>query len=414
MKKIFFKIFVFVLLISVAFAFHYEAIGQGSNDSFREEAINEEIKELNEDISSKKSDIQKMHDKQKQYEEAIARKQSEKASLNNQVAILDNRLAKSEIDIKLVETEIERTKLEIKKTDVEIANKNSEVDNEKNKISNILRLIYKRDNVSSLEIVLLNDSLANFLSQAKYLEDINSSVVESLDKVKLLKSKLEKSKELLAEQNKDLDKLKADLINKQNGLASEKDNKIFVLGQVKQSEKEYQRLLAQAKKEQEQAASEITTMEKIVRAKIAKLEGGELQFNDNGFIWPVPKNTITSYFHDPEYPFRYIFEHPAVDIRAGQGTTIKAAASGYVARTKLSGNAYGYIMLIHGDGLSTVYGHVSKIFVKEEEYIVQGQAIGLSGGLPGTPGAGSLTTGPHLHFETRVNGIPADPLGYLP
>ena len=377
-------------------------------------AINKEIKKLNSDIGDKKSQINKMQQKQKKYSEAIKKKQAEKASLNNQLAILDNKLAKSELDIEMVETEIDRIKLEIRKTDIEIEQKNKKIDKEKEHIANVLRLIYKQDNVTSLEIMLLNETLADFLSQVKYLEDVNENLEESLGVLKKLKQRLEKERSNLDAQNQDLANLKEELVEKKNKLASEQENKIYILGQVGQSEKEYQRLLAEAKKEQEQAAAEIASLEKLVRAKIAELQGKKLAFNDKGFIWPVPKNVITAYFHDPDYPFRYIFEHPGIDIRAAQGTTLKAAASGYIARAKDAGLGYSYIMIIHGDGLSTVYGHVSKIYIGEDEYVTQGQTIGLTGGLPGSPGAGRLTTGPHLHFEIRLDGIPVDPLGYMP
>ena len=71
-------------------------------------------------------------------------------------------------------------------------------------------------------------------------------------------------------------------------------------------------------------------------------------------------------------------------------------------------------MIIHANGLSTVYGHVNEIDVEEGRFVLQGQAIGRSGGMPGTCGSGRLTTGPHMHFEVRLNGIPVDPLLYLP
>ena len=191
------------------------------------------------------------------------------------------------------------------------------------------------------------------------------------------------------------------------------EGKETLLVQVNSSETEYQRLLRESKAEQQEAASEIASMEKLIRAKLATLQGKELEFNENGLVWPVKKNVITAYFHDPDYPYRHIFEHPAIDIRAGQGSVLKASASGYVARAKDAGMGYSYIMIIHGDGISTVYGHVSKIMVNQDDYVVQGQTIGLSGGMPGTPGAGRLTTGPHLHFEVRKDGIPVNPLNYL-
>lgn len=379
-----------------------------------EEAMNKEVREINSQIQAKKKELENIQEEQEKYSEAIKKKQKEQASLNNQLSILGNRLAKAELDIEAAETEIDRTNLEIKKVSREIAGKEAEINKERDNLSNVLNLIYKQNQVTTLEIILLNDSLTDFISQLKYLEDVNKGIGESLDTLKKYKSDLEKSKLVLEEKNDELDNLKKELEDNKGALESEKGNKNFILAQVENSEKEYQRLLAQAKQEQEAAAADIISLEKTVRAKISKISGEELQFNDNGLIWPIAKNTITSYFHDPDYPFRYIFEHPAIDIRAGQGTTIKAAASGYVARAKDAGRGYSYIMIIHGDGISTVYGHVSGIYVAEDEYVVQGQAIGRSGGMPGTPGAGSLTTGPHLHFEVRLNGIPVNPLEYLP
>lgn len=377
--------------------------------------VNKQIKDLNDEISGRKNKIQKMQEMQKEYADKIEQKQNEKASLNNQLDILENRVAKIELDIELVETDIERVKLEIQKTDLEIEEKNQAIEKEKKHIKDVLSLIYKRDNVSELEVILLNDSLSDFLSQVKYLEDINENIEESLEGLKKLKRQMEKERITLESQNKDLKELKEELNQQIKKLDNEKNTKIYVIDQVNRSEKEYQRLLDQAKSEQEEAAAEIVSMEKLVRAKIAELEGKKLEFNDKGFIWPVTKNVVTAYFHDPEYPFRYIFEHPGVDIRAAHGSSLKAAASGYVARTVRGiDGSYGYIMIVHGDGLSTVYGHVSDIYVKEDDYVVQGQSIGKTGGLPGTAGAGRLTTGPHLHFEIRLNGIPVDPLGYLP
>lgn len=404
MKKIV-KIFALILIVGAILNAHSFILGQDSND---------EIKELNKQIQLKKDEVNKIKAKQEKYAQTLKQKQKEKISLINQLAILDNHLAKSELDIEKVQTDISITDLEIKKIDAEIEDIKNQTMEEKEYLASALRLLYKQDQASTLEILLLNNNLSEFLNQVKYVEDINGAIGESLDILKINKEQGEKKLASLDEKNKELNDLKKELEGKKEALEGEQESKAFILDQTRSSEKEYQRLLQLAKEEQEQAAADITGLEKTVREKISKISEKKLEFNDAGLTWPVPKNIITSYFHDPEYPFRFIFEHPAVDIKAGQGTQIKAAASGYVARAKDAGKGYSYIMLIHGDGLATVYGHVSKIYVAEEEYVVQGQIIGLSGGLPGTSGAGRLTTGPHLHFEVRLNGIPVNPLEYLP
>ncbi|MFH1412820.1 MAG: peptidoglycan DD-metalloendopeptidase family protein [bacterium] len=402
-----------LIITKVLFAFDEPALKEYSI-----EETNAEIMELNIDIESKKDELNKLNSKQEAYQQEIRYAQSKQASLDNQIAILDNRVADAQISIDKVKLNIEKVNLEIKKIDLEIRAKDKKIEQEKEQLAVAIKLLYQQGNKSDLEIILSHDNLSDYLDQIKYLKDINTGITDSLDDLRENQVQLAKNKEELEKKESSLNQLKDDLSLKQGGLTAEQDSKTFLLSQTKSSEKEYQRLLELAKQEQEQASTEIAALEKTIREKLSRMDNNQLDEHagdSEGLIWPISKNTITAYFHDPDYPFRHLFEHPAIDIRAGQGTQIKAADFGYVARTKFDGdNSYAYIMIVHSNGLATVYGHVSKIYVQEDEYVSQGQVIGLTGGTPGTPGCGRLSTGPHLHFEVRLDGIPVNPLEYLP
>ena len=374
----------------------------------------EEILKINNEIQTKKDVITRIKQQQEEYMQAIEQKRSEKSDLENQMSILENRIAQTELDIKKIQLEIDKTALEIQKTKLEIATRESEILGEKERIASILGVINIQDNKTTLEIMLLNKSFSDYVNQLQYLEDLNDSVRDSLEKLRVAKKELEEKNVDLSLKIAKEEDLKKQLEEKKVALLSERENKMYIIEQTELAESNYQALLSQARQEQEQASADIFSLERKARDKLTQIEQQKIKFNDKGFIWPVPKNYITSYFHDPDYPFRAIFEHPAVDIRAGQGTTLRASASGYVARARDAGMGYSYIMIIHGNGLSTVYGHVSQLSVSDDDYVTQGQVIGRTGGLPGTPGAGRLTTGPHLHFEVRLNGIPVNPLEYLP
>jgi len=378
--------------------------------------LDAEIEDLNLKIQNQKKAIDDLKLKQQEYQVQIELKQRDRINLSNQLSLLENRLAKAQLDIDSTNLEIDKTNLEIQKIEIDSANLDKQIETQKQHIAGLLRLVYKQDQVSTLEMLLLNGSLAEFLNQAKYLEDTNKEIGDSVTDLKRDKDRLENNKLALASKNTELVSLKTKLEEKKSSLLYEQENKTFILEETRSSEKEYQALLQQAKREQDQATAEIANAEVLIRKKMSQKEQERLDSGNNTIAWPVPKNYIVSVFHDPDYPYRKLIgEHSAVDIRAKQGTNITAAADGYVAKVKFDGSSnYAYIMIIHGDGLATVYGHVSAAYVMTDQYVTRGQAIGRTGGTPGGVGSGRFSTGPHLHFEVRKDGLPVDPENYLP
>ena len=135
---------------------------------------------------------------------------------------------------------------------------------------------------------------------------------------------------------------------------------------------------------------------------------------DINWQWPA-LGEITAKFHDGSYAFNQYFQHSGLDIAINQSTPVIAAAKGTVIMVqKPKKDKYSFVMLKHKDNYTTLYGHLSDIDVKPGDKVNAGDIIGLSGGEPGTKGAGEYSTGPHLHFELRDMGVPVNPKKFLP
>lgn len=372
--------------------------------------IKTKIKELQEQIKE-------LEKQQKFYEENIRLKRKEAVTLKNQISILETKINKTKTEIRKKETEIQKANLEIKEIQAQIKTKNIEISDLKERIIRFLKKIYQYDNKKDIEIVLLNERLSDYFNFVKANLDIQTGLQKTLDKTQNIKIALEDREEKLRDKKIELEKLKKELSTKKNELESDKKAKNYLLEETRGAEWKFQTLLAQARLEMREIELEITRFERELRKKLAEEEKWK-KLEELGvlvFSWPVPNEGIVATFHDPDYPFkRWLGEHSGIDIRASQGTPVRASASGYVARAKYGGMGYSYLMIIHQQGFSTVYGHLSKILVEEGIFVKRGEIIGLTGGLPGTPGAGRFSTGPHLHFEIRRDGIPVNPLNYLP
>ena len=129
--------------------------------------------------------------------------------------------------------------------------------------------------------------------------------------------------------------------------------------------------------------------------------------------WPVePVYGISALFEDDEYEEYFGIPHKAIDIPVLQSTPIQSADAGIVVEVVDNGMGYSYVTVRHA-GYVTLYGHVSAFLVAKGDKVAKGDPIALSGGMPGTPGAGHLTTGPHLHFELITGAGNINPLPYL-
>ncbi len=382
-------------------------------DTAEEESDNVALNMLNKELDEKRELIEELGKKVDVYEENIKIKQQEEVTLNNQISLLQLQIEQGELDIERVQEEISKVSLEIERLGYEIEDQESSLVLNKEVLASYIRLIDRYDQRSYLDILVSNESFSDFFDQLQYAENLESQVGETVVEVRIAKEQLEVQEEEKVTKKTELDELSSKLATSIVSMGGQKDYKDDLLLDTQESESKFEALLEESRQEQEAVASEISSLESKAREK---LEGEGIDLNiDAVLMWPVsPTRGVSAYFHDPDYPFRRYFEHPAIDIPQPQGSVVRASENGYIVRAKNAGLGYSYIMIVHNSEMSTVYGHISRIDVAEDDYVVRGQQIGLSGGLPGTSGSGRLTTGAHLHFEVRSDGIPVNPLDYLP
>jgi murein DD-endopeptidase MepM/ murein hydrolase activator NlpD len=197
----------------------------------------------------------------------------------------------------------------------------------------------------------------------------------------------------------EIKKDKAALVQKRSDaetMREQRAQKLYKAEEEKRkSEAEYDRLLA--------ISDNIKSMLQGMESASAMPSSG----GNGSFVWPC-SGTITSYFGWRVHPiFGTRKYHSGMDIGVDYGTPIHAAAAGVVIYSGWMGG-YGYaIMIDHGGGLVTIYGHNSSLSVGEGQRVSQGQVVALAGST-------GYSTGPHCHFEVRLHGEVTEPLNYLP
>src|SRR3989344_2816829 len=349
----FIKLPVILVLIGLFFAFTVPLRAEEQSDA--PSSAREEILKLQDDIKAKKDEVAALEEKIGVMKKSIERKRVEGLSLKNQITIIDERLEAVRLDIQSTQLEIETVQLELKQLQLEIDEATKKIDRHKQILAELIRTIQRESDRNYLELLLSNNNFSDFFGAVRYLEEVYGDIGGQARQLRIARTELEEQEKKVLEKETSLKELRESLTEKEQKLRGQKDYKENLLDETKQNEETFQGMLADLRRQYQTTENEIQSIERQIRSK---LEGND-KFEQGGdvvFSWPTPSSHITAYFHDPEYPFRHVFEHSGIDIRAGQGTAIRAAAPGYVARAKRCSESwcYSYVMIVHGDGLSTV------------------------------------------------------------
>lgn len=364
-------------------------------------------------------------------------------SLQDQLNNLDFLAEETEKKIINVTKQITQKRNDMQTLANHIETKNSILDDQLDLLADYAKFLYVQDNeYSSPERALLGDEPVSEIVQTRnYTEILQDSGIELAENLKDISFELDQNKKALVVKSAHLAELKEKLAEDQNMLAEQKEARERLLEATRGEEDVYSQLIAQSKSQQNAVLGDINTLNDNLTFLRSKFKEYGEDFNTENyrtliskssravfeyqaqnkktgalsFMWPVsPSRGLSAYFLDPSYKATFGVPHYAVDIRVPQMTPVSAPEDGIVYRASDNGIGYSYIILAHRNGVMTVYGHIYEMKVKEGEMVRKGDVIGLSGGMPGTKGAGFMTTGPHLHFEILQNGKHKDPLDFLP
>lgn len=276
------------------------------------------------------------------------------------------------------------------------------------------RAMEKEGTVTYWSILFAADSFADLLDKVNTINAIADYNQGVCDQLQAAREALQQAKAELEAAEAETENAKAQRESAQTELEGQKREVQALIKEIAADEKATQAEIDKLDKAAKEQDAEIKRLDKELQKAIAearKNSSNQYQFDPGtGFYWPLPKErvSVTSFFGPRTHPITGKYHnHSGTDIGAYSGTEIYAAHGGIVLTSAYHSSYGNYVVLSRGDGVTTLYAHMSKRAVKVGDVVSQGQVIGYVGS------TGS-STAPHLHFEVRVDGERKDALKYYP
>ena len=319
-------------------------------------------------------------------------------SMADQVHKVDIELEQSRAEYKAIQDKLSFTEQQIKANTVILATSEKRLAAQNLILNKRIRDIYQNGQLSYLDVLLGANDFSDFTSRIDILERVINKDMEIVLKVRAERALILQTKSTLDRDQASILELKKAVEEKKKVIELSKKEKDGLLALAVNdrdiSERTYQEMV--------QTSQRIEEMIRNNQSSYGGSRGGS-----GALMWPTDATYITSPFGSRSHPiYGSTRFHSGIDIGADYGDSVRAADGGVVISAGWLGGYGKAVIIDHGNGISSLYGHNSELLVSEGQSVRKGQVIS-------RVGSTGDSTGPHLHFEVRQNGSPVNPMNYL-
>lgn len=345
---------------------------------------------------------EKINSATKEKQEALEKMKKAESDKNDVIAQseqLNREIDLIQSEIYEIDGIIEEADGQIKEKEEEILKYEQEIEVQDEEFKAVLRSMDESSTGSYLELLLSSESFSEFFVNLETIKEITEHDTAIINEMVSLKNEVEAAKAVIESRKNEQEEARNIASQKENALQKKLDEKEALAKELEKDIEKYKKVYDDARRQEEALKASLSSS--LSSSSNSQYLGGE-------FCWPAPSYVrISSPYGYRNHPIFGVKKfHSGVDLAAPGGSNILAATDGTVKMAGWNGGYGNCVVVDHGGGVSTLYGHASRLLVSKGQKVTKGQVIAKVG----TTGN---STGNHLHFEVLINGKTTDPMPYI-